>query len=158
VAALQAVADRVVAVGDDASEARTFSTGVWIRGAIGDEVGDERLTWETLATLRLGLVTALARPERLVASLARHRLAPSVIVRARDHGAIPVAALRAAAPVDLWIASPKCALHARPALHAAFGARSGPPLGVLDQTVALGPSLAARLRGLAWLDPASPGQ
>ena len=150
VAALQGAADCIVPVGDDSVEARTLARGV--------QVGEEMLTWDALATLRLGLVVALARPDRIVASMARRGIVPWAIVRAPDHGAIPLRALRACRDVDLWIATPKCALHARPALQAVFGGRSGPPLGVLDHTVALGPRLAERLRRLACLDPASPGQ
>jgi tetraacyldisaccharide 4'-kinase len=142
--ALVAAADRIVPVDD--------------RGSRGVRVGTELRAWDELAGLRLGLVVALARPERVVASLARRGLVPAVVVRAEDHGRVSADALRRAPPVDLWMASPKCALHARPALEAVWPGRPAGLLGVLDHTVALAPEVAAHLRRLACLDPARPGQ
>lgn len=134
VAALLRAADRIVPVGDDSTDARVTSSGAW--------VGETLYTWDALAGLRLGLILALARPERIHASLARRGLVPRAVVRVRDHGRVRPQAL-SSTPVDLWIATPKCALHARAALKVA---PAGPPLGVLDHTVALGPSLSQRLR------------
>ncbi|MDB4942915.1 MAG: Tetraacyldisaccharide 4-kinase [Labilithrix sp.] len=80
-------------------------------------LGERRLPIDELAAAlrdrRLGLFTALARPERLVAGLARAGLVPVRTVSIGDHG--PLAAstiehLRAAA-VDVWLATPKCAVH-----------------------------------------------
>jgi tetraacyldisaccharide 4'-kinase len=138
VAALVAAADRIVAVGEGSTDARTGSRGV--------RVADELRPWSELAGLRLGLVVALGRPARVVASLARHGLVPSVVVPAEDHGPVPLDALRRAPPVDLWIASSKCALRARPALEAVWPGRS---IAVLEHTVALGPALTELLRSLA---------
>jgi hypothetical protein len=107
---------------------------------------DELRPWSELSGLRLGLVVALARPHRILAALARRGLVPSVVVRAEDHGPIPLDALRRAPPVDLWMASPKCALRARPALQAVWPGR---PIAVLEHTVALGPALAGLVRSLA---------
>ncbi len=149
IGALLAAADRTVTVGDDSADARRVSRGAW--------VGQELLTWDALAGLRLGLVVALARPERLLASIARRGLTPSVVVRAQDHGRVSPSALRTST-VDLWIASPKCALHARAALGARGPGSPAPPLAVLDHTVALGPRLSQLLRAIACLDPAIPGQ
>ncbi len=149
IGALLVAADLTVTVGDDSMDARRVSRGAW--------VGQELLTWDALAGLRLGLVVSLARPERLLASLARRGLTPSVVVRARDHGRAPPSALRVPS-VDLWITSPKCALHARAALDASRPGSPAPPLAVLDHTVALGSRLSALLSAIACLDPAIPGQ
>ena len=149
IGALLAAADRTVTVGDDSTDARTVSRGAW--------VGQELLTWDALAGLRLGLVVSLARPERLLAFIARRGLTPAVVVRARDHGRVSPSALRAP-PVDLWMASPKCALHVRAALGASRPGSPAPPLAVLDHTVALGPRLCRLLRDIACLDPAILGQ
>jgi hypothetical protein len=149
IAALLAAADRTVTVGDDSIDARSVSQGAW--------VGQELLTWDALAGLRLGLVVSLARPERLLASIARRGLTPVVVVRARDHGRVSPSALRAAS-VDLWIASPKCALHARAALGVARPGSPAPPLAVLEHTVGLGPRLCRLLRSIACLDHAIPWQ
>lgn len=149
VGALVAATDRIVAVGDDSTDARSASRGAW--------VGQELLTWDVLAGLRLGLVVSLARPERLLAFLARRGLTPSVVVRARDHGRVSPSALRAPS-VDLWLASPKCGLHARAALRASRPRSPAPPLAVLEHTVALGPRLSQLVRAIACLDPAILGQ
>lgn len=156
VAALVAAADRTVRVGeavDGPCDARTASRGAW--------VGGELRTWDALRSLRVGLVVALARPERVLASLARRGLVPTAVVRSPDHGPVSPRDLLRAPPVDLWLATPKCALHARLALDPARpGGRSpaAPPgqvLAVLEHTVALGADVTQQL---ARLDPANPGQ
>jgi tetraacyldisaccharide 4'-kinase len=108
-AALLAACDRLVTVGSDpAADARVASRGAWLGGSL--------LPWRTLAGARLGLLSALARPDRIVRDLARRGIALRAIVRARDHG--PFRAFdaykahgRRDVRVDLWLASPKCALH-----------------------------------------------
>jgi tetraacyldisaccharide 4'-kinase len=105
-AALLAACDRVVTVGcDPAADARVVSRGAWLGGSL--------LPWSALTGARLGLLSALARPDRIVRDLAGHRIALQAIVRARDHGPFGVfdAFERKATLVDLWLASPKCALH-----------------------------------------------
>jgi tetraacyldisaccharide-1-P 4'-kinase len=138
VVALAAAADCIVAVGEGSSDARSGSRGA--------HVADELRPWSELASLRLGLVVALGRPGRVLAALARRGLVPSIVVRAVDHGPIPLDALRRAPPVDLWMASPKCALRAQPAVHRVWPDR---PIAVLEHTVALGSTLAALVRSLA---------
>ena len=69
----------------------------------------------TSATLRIGLFTALARPGRIVARLAREEIAPVVHLEAPDHAsgrADVVAGLARLARLhrlDLWLATDKCA-------------------------------------------------
>jgi tetraacyldisaccharide 4'-kinase len=144
VAALLALVDRVVPVGESSTDARTAALGV--------RVAEELLPWSALAGLRLGLMLSLARPVRVLDSLARRGLAPTVVVRAGDHGPVGADALRRAPPVDLWIATAKCAFHARPVLQSVW---SGRPIGVLEHIVALGPELCGRL---AYLDRVGGGQ
>jgi tetraacyldisaccharide 4'-kinase len=116
------------------------SRGAW--------VGQSLLTWEALRVLRVGLITALARPARVLRSLERRGVAPVSVVSARDHGPLGRSArLRAnavtrAGAVDLWVATGKCALHAAGVLPP--GAR----LAVLDHHVTLAPELGVSLRGL----------
>lgn len=85
----------------------------------------------------VGLFTAIARPERLAGALGRAGVTPSVHVAARDHGPASGAArsLLRSAPVEIWAATPKCAVHLRNVPLSA-------PLVVLDASVDL-PTWAA---------------
>lgn len=62
---------------------------------------------------KLGLFTAIARPRRLVDALRRAGLLPAQVVETADHGPVSASARRilATAEVDLWVATPKCAVH-----------------------------------------------
>jgi tetraacyldisaccharide-1-P 4'-kinase len=91
--------------------------------------------------LRLGLACALARPHRLLRALARHGIAPVATAFAGDHRTLPPRWLEE--PVDLWLATEKCALHV-PRVRA--------PLGTLDHEVVCSPTLVEHL-SLARLDP-----
>ena len=122
--------DRVVAVHSES------------RGAF---LGPELLAWSALASKRVGLVCALARPERVVRMLARHGILPEVVVRGPDHGPLrPLRPWQGAGhqEVDLWLATPKCALHAaRIPLSA--------PLATLQHRVVLGVDLARALTAVS---------
>jgi len=132
--------DRLARLGRPVWPATVSSRGAW--------VGQALLTWEVLRSRRVGLITALARPERVARSLERHGVTPVAVVSARDHGPLgPTAAARAnaitnAGQVDMWVATAKCALHAARVL------APGSPLASLDYTVAIGPELLTRLRNL----------
>ena len=52
--------------------------GAWVAGDL--------LGWDKLAALRVGLLSALARPDRVVRSLERCGLRVRAVVRAPDHG------------------------------------------------------------------------
>jgi tetraacyldisaccharide-1-P 4'-kinase len=86
---------------------------------------------------RLGLFTAIARPERLVAALALRGVVASVCVHAADHAA--VADWPPPYPVDLWLTTAKCAAHLPP----------GSGALVVEQRLVLPPSLCAELERLA---------
>ena len=133
VEALLEASDRVVHVGDASSDVVVVARGAW--------TADGLLGWDELRRLRVGLACALARPDRLVRFLQRRGITPVAHVCAADHRAIPVRAL--SRPVDLWLASPKCALHVPP---------TGAPLGTLDHDLVLAPALASRLALPARLD------
>ncbi len=108
------------------------------------------LTWDAMRSLRVGLLAALGRPERLVRWLGRRGVFPRVVLRGRNHGPFGSGARRAArragaGGIDVWLATPKCALHAA-------DARAGLPgltTLVLEHAVALHPTLRKRLRDIA---------
>lgn len=94
---------------------------------------DSRPTPEDIARLsgkRFGLFTAIARPRRLVDALRREGLVPTVTVEVSDHGPVTASARKvlATAEVDLWVSTPKCALH----LKGARVSASAPPRMVLS--------------------------
>jgi tetraacyldisaccharide 4'-kinase len=149
VRSLVGACDMIVAVGDDwqppnpswAPHARTTLHGVFLRG--------ELLGWDDLARLRLGFLSALARPDRVLRALERRGVRVRAILRAPDHGPFAPALLdrirerrkRTAGfgQVDLWLATPKCALHVPAADRA---------LGVISSTCALPSALSALLERL----------
>lgn len=93
---------------------------------------------------RLGLFTAIARPERLERALAEAGLVPEIVVRAADHGPITprLAQELASARADLWLATAKCALHLE-------AVDPGMRVAVLDGGVTLPPAVLLALRA-AW--------
>jgi tetraacyldisaccharide 4'-kinase len=134
--ALLASCDAVVSVGDEpAAEARVVSRGARVNGVL--------LPWGELAALRPGLMCALARPERVVRSLARRGVTLRTVLSAPDHGPFPPSAraLAARAAVDLWLATPKCTLHLPQRLSA--------PLAILEHEVVLTSRLRSALEGLS---------
>ncbi|MGH7440647.1 MAG: tetraacyldisaccharide 4'-kinase [Polyangiaceae bacterium] len=129
--------DRVVALGDGDVK------GAWSARVVtpGARLGHEILVWEALRPLRVGLVCALARPERVLRRLACQGVFPSVVLRTRDHG--PGARAHGEGPppgprVDLWLATSKCAQHV-----AKFGFCR--PLAVLEHSVELPADVVAAL-------------
>lgn len=78
-----------------------------IEGAV-DRAGD-RLSLADLAGRRVGLLLAVARPDRVTAALGRAGIHPAVAATLADHA--PGRALAAAArgEVDLWLATARCA-------------------------------------------------
>lgn len=152
--------DAVVPIGDSDADSLSVDCPVWPAAAISGGArmchdagrqGGSLLSWAYLRNVRVGLLLALARPGRLVRQLARHGVFPRAVVRAPDHGPFGRAAgleCRAAERdrgVELWIASPKCALHASRLV--ADVARA--PLAALDYTLVVSAPLRTRLRELA---------
>jgi tetraacyldisaccharide-1-P 4'-kinase len=150
VAVLRRAADAVVAVGavgpvgpvgpvgEDTPEAASAGEPAAHAVMPGVEVAGALLPWASVRALRLGLVTALARPDRIVRSLAHHGVTPQVVVSAADHGparAVHRGAVAAARGIDLWVATRKCAVTFAPLL--------GGALATLAYTVVPNPALRA---------------
>jgi tetraacyldisaccharide 4'-kinase len=162
------VCDLVVPVGDEPE----LTSAEWcaIRG--GREVAPASLALHgarlasgalvslpALAGARIGLIAALARPERVVRALARRGVNARVVLRAPDHGPVGARLLgRAqkeakACGIGLWLATAKCSVHVARVLR-----REGPktaedclgaPLATLEHSLLLSPPLAERLRRVA---------
>ncbi len=98
------------------------------------------------ATARIGLFTAIARPDRLERALRGAGLRFNAVVRAPDHGPLaPALAFRIAeAPVELWVATAKCAVHLE-----ALSARARKSVAILEDRLHLTPDLIAKLHA-AW--------
>jgi tetraacyldisaccharide-1-P 4'-kinase len=103
-------------------------------------IDGERLAPSKLGGLRLGLFTAIARPDRLARALEGLGLAVDTKVEIVDHGPLDDGARRALAVsrVDAWIATPKCAVHLE-------GERLSAPLLVAQGRVALPSAWERRL-------------
>jgi len=139
--------DLVVAVGDAGQAPIPAGTlhapaeipGAWVRG--------ELVGWDELAGLRLGLLSALARPDRVVRSLERRGGRVTAVVRAPDHGPFGADSLERASgeAVDLWVATPKCALHLFAARAARSRSAASREVGVLRHACALPVALARSL-------------
>jgi tetraacyldisaccharide-1-P 4'-kinase len=97
----------------------------------------------SLAGSRVGLFTALGRPERLVRALARARITSLHVARAADHGPISRRLEREirSAEVDIWLATAKCAVHLE-------AMRLPARLAILDGSLILPPALTSALSGL----------
>jgi tetraacyldisaccharide-1-P 4'-kinase len=110
--------------------------------------GARGLTWDTLRSSRVGLLTALARPERITRALAREGVVPAITVSARDHGSFSASSQRrvtqavADGTVKLWLASEKCALHLDSDM-------LGIHVAVVSRELTLHPLLRERLREIA---------
>lgn len=131
--ALLAHADHVVSV--DAVPCGAWVDGVWVDLAT--------LRSSLPASARVGVFTALARPERLVRGLAQAGLIASTTVRTADHGPVTPAARRRLvdSAVDLWLATTKCATHLE-------GLPLGAPLAILDGSLVLPAVLTLALGAL----------
>lgn len=117
--------------------------GAWTMGS--DRVSRRHFfPWASLRNARVGLLLALARPDRIVRWLVRRGVSPCAIVRAPNHGPVDRRLERACrstarGEIDVWLATQKCAAHA-------YHARLGAPLAVMDHSLALHPAFRSRLR------------
>lgn len=123
--------------------AHAVSRGVWVQNTL--------LTWETVRSVRVGLLSALARPERLLRFLARRDVHPKTLAFGRDHGPLPHRARWGGREdaIDLWLVSAKCAQHVPESAWVRsrnHGRRV--PIATLDYSVTLDPRLCVRLHGL----------
>jgi tetraacyldisaccharide 4'-kinase len=136
---LLAACDRVVRVGGAAPSL----DGAFVLSD-GARLGSLLLTWKDLRPKRVGLWTALARPDRILDRLRGAGIVPSVVAAHADHGRpSPTSTARSIelarrAGVDLWLTTSKCATRMREGL-------GGLPLAVLAYELSLGESLASAL-------------
>jgi len=133
-AALVAAADLVAALQPEGTAPDptlpAFAIAVPARLAGAVSAAGEVFDLRALAALRLGLLLAVARPERIVSALARVGLRPDPTLCLGDH-AVPTAALlaeAARAPVEAWLTTARCATK----LPEAIGGR---PVLALDHRV-----------------------
>lgn len=126
--ALLEAADRLVEVGATPAGARLDGRTV----ALGD------LAELARKGARIGLFTAMARPARLLRSLAGAGVPPAIVVQAPDHGPLTPAVARALSSADLWLATAKCALHLE-------GLEPAVRVAILDGRIELPPALAGDL-------------
>lgn len=72
----------------------------------------ERRPLASLASLRLGLIVGIARPERVVATLDRAGIRPAVMMALADHASLAPEEIRGAARahVDAWLTTERCAV------------------------------------------------
>jgi len=151
--ALLAAADRVVLVGEGqgmtSSEAQFLPLDraeVVSQGArLPSGLGGELLAWDALRPLRLGLWTALARPQRVLRDLLARGVIPEVTWFGQDHRPSPPSA--AGTRLDLWLTTHKCGAHRG---GADAGAVGGVPVATLDHALRLENRLEERL---SRLDP-----
>jgi tetraacyldisaccharide 4'-kinase len=110
----------------------------WIEGGI--EASGRRVDVASLRGMRVGLVVGIARPERVVAALARRGIEPSAVVALGDHASF--AGVRGGdlggASVDAWLTTSRCATKLPAAV-------SGAPVVALDHRIDALPLCAALL-------------
>jgi tetraacyldisaccharide 4'-kinase len=128
---LRAPRERLLAEADHVVPVDATPTGVeWPSGA--------RARIASLRNMRLGLFTAIARPDRLVRALEAAGVRPQEVVSAADHGPVTprIGSRLLRAPVDAWVATAKCALHLE-------ALPLDVPVGVLDGDSPRLPSMVA---------------
>jgi len=113
VSRLLGACDMLVAVGGETLPGAHHHVRTEIVGAC---VAGRLMTCDDLRRCRIGLLSALARPERVIRLLEQTGIKVQVVVRAPDHGPFARGQCEAVRrecreSVDLWLATPKCALH-----------------------------------------------
>lgn len=150
VRALLSACDRVVSIGDEQDPVLAADLPVdrAVVRADGATVAGRLISWEALRLRRVGVWTALARPDRLLSRLERAGVTARLVVAHRDHAIPRSADLSSAAEqgwaarIDLWLASAKCATR----LPLFLG---GVPIATLGYRVSLGSGLVEALRRVA---------
>ena len=97
--------------------------------------GERPLAFSELRGARVGVVLAVARPDRVLATLASHGIRPSVTRLFADHASPRRRAGRHG--VDVWLTTPKCATK----LGSTY---DGAPVALLRRTLTLPDALLAR--------------
>lgn len=140
-AALLAAADHVVALhgaGALAPSADLPAGAVQLDASIAAAVESDGRTHAlaSLAGCRVGLLVAIARPDRLLAGLAAQGIRPAAVLALADHASFGPSVERRArrAAVDAWLTTARCATKLPPR----FG---GAPVLALDHRVDVAPLL-----------------
>lgn len=141
--ALLEAANHVVALGGACSPALPSSAvplASSIDGAL-DATG-RRHDLASLASRRVGLLVAIARPERLCAALAREGIHPLRVLCLADHARFDHKTLNRARDLglDAWLTTARCATKLPPWL-------GGAPVLALDHRIDVEPLLVRLLRG-----------
>jgi tetraacyldisaccharide 4'-kinase len=147
---LLAAVDRVVAIAPEgtAEHALERASGPVDRAWVisnGATLNGHSIGWRELGRYRIGLWTAVARPDRIVRALARHGVSPVTVMTCADHGPARIPEKRAVRGIDLWLCTSKCRSHLPTILQ-------GIPVATIDHSLRLEPPLKA---ALARLDPGS---
>ncbi len=131
--ALLDVCDAVVAVVDPlATRSRLLGARIVDIASAGVRRGPEVVSWGALRGLDVGLVTALARSDRVVRFLALRGIVPRRIVSGRRDHVLPRLPHTASTPrIDLWLASAKCRAHLPSTLN-------GTPVATIDYAITNG--------------------
>jgi len=110
--ALLSAADHVIALGP-ASGSVLPEGALPIAGAIDGalDASAQRVDLASIAGARVGLLCAIARPDRLVRALAREGIRPATVLALGDHARFGPAALERArrAEVEVWLTTTRCA-------------------------------------------------
>lgn len=101
--------------------------------------------WEAVRGLRVGVATGIARPQRLLAMLARRGIVPLRIAAGSDHCPPDLSTVaRVGGAVDLWLTTGKCAAH-----WVGDPRGSSVPLATVELRIALPQPLVRTLKSLA---------
>ncbi|MDI3282699.1 tetraacyldisaccharide 4'-kinase [Polyangium sp. 15x6] len=136
--ALVEAADHVVALGGARSPALPASMvplASTIDGAL--DASGRRHDLASLASRRVGLLVAIARPDRLLTALDRERIHPRAALCLADHACFDPGTLDRARDLhlDAWLTTARCATKLPPRL-------GGAPVLALDHRIDVGPLLA----------------
>jgi len=140
---LLAAADRVVGIAAPGARPGALPSGaVLARGRLSGvtSANGERSPLAALSAARLGLLLAIARPERVTRSLHAHGIFPTVTWTLGDHEVPRPAAIRSAEKLDAWLTTAKCATKLGATLH-------GAPVLALDHRLDLPGGLVDAARG-----------
>ena len=118
---LRAPREELVALADRIVPVASTSRGAWLDGRL--------VAWDELRAARIGLVTSIARPARVLRVLERAGVRPVLVRTFSDHGRPD---LPRGAAVDLWLMTAKCAAHR------VASRRGAAPVAVIDHQVHLG--------------------